>query len=148
GTVQAGGRRAGLFRGPTRSALVMLLTLVSFGVGHQWSKLHRKTSPATTANAPSGSAQSGEMPNSVVAPPEEVMEVREEAAMEANAPAAPRRVEAASRASSQAQEHTPASAPSPLARQLVQSLTQLDFTQGPFTAEQANLWKENLQQLV
>jgi hypothetical protein len=38
--------------------------------------------------------------------------------------------------------------PTPLARQLVANLTQLDLSQGPLTAEQAAHWKGNLLQLI
>ncbi len=38
--------------------------------------------------------------------------------------------------------------PSPYTRQLVNSLTQLDWARGPLTAEQAAEWKNSLQQLV
>ena len=38
--------------------------------------------------------------------------------------------------------------PSPMTRQLVTSLSQLDVGHGPITAEQAGAWKQTLQQLA
>jgi hypothetical protein len=43
---------------------------------------------------------------------------------------------------------TPRTEPTPLTRQLVANLTQLDLSQGPLTSEQAGQWKQTLQQLI
>jgi hypothetical protein len=43
---------------------------------------------------------------------------------------------------------TPRPEPSAFTRQLVNSLTQLDLSQGPLTEEKAALWKQNMQQLT
>ncbi len=126
----------------------MALALVSFGVGHQWSKLRQTSSPNSAEVAAANPAEGVGGPTAIVALPEEVMEVREATDLEPAAPVAPRRVETLRRAPLEAPEHTTRSEPTAVARQWVERLTQLDFNRGPLTAEQAAHWKEDFQQLI
>jgi hypothetical protein len=126
----------------------MVLALVSFGVGHQWSKLRQNPSPDSAAVATADRTEDTRKHKAIVAPPEEVMEVREATDLETAAPTAPREVETLSRATLQPPEHAIRTEPTPLARQLVKALTQIDLSQGPLTTEQAAQWKEGFQQLI
>ena len=126
----------------------MVLALVSFGVGHQWSKLRQNSPPVSDVVATPNHAEGVAKPAADVAPLEEEIEVREAADSEPAAPTAPRAVETLNRAALQPPEASPRSAPTPLARQLVESLTQFDFGRGPLTAEAAALWKEGFQKLI
>ncbi len=148
GALRTARHRAALVQGSTRHVLVMALALVSFGVGHQWSKLRQNSSPHSAEVATANPVEGVGGPTANVALPEEVVEVREAADLETAAPVAPRRVEALSRAPLEAPERTTRSEPTPLARELVTSLTKLDFSLGPLTSEQAGQWKEGLQQLI
>src|SRR6266487_382153 len=140
--------RAGFVRGSTRHALVMVLALVSFGVGHQWSKLRQKPSPKSAEVASANPAEGVRGPAVIAAPLEEEVEVREATDLEKTTPIAPRQVETLSRAPLEAPKDMMRSEPTPLARELVTSLTKLDFGLGPLTSEQAGQWKEGLQQLI
>jgi hypothetical protein len=126
----------------------MVLALVSFGVGHQWSRLRQKSPPNSAEVASENPAKGARGPKAIVAPLEEEMEVREATDLETTAPVAPRQVETLSRAPMETPEHITRSEPTPAARQLVERLTQLDFNRGPLTAEQAAHWKEGFQQLI
>lgn len=125
----------------------MVLALVSFGVGHQWSKLRQNSPPGSDAVATTNHSEGVAGPEAVV-PLEEELEVREAADLEIAAPAAPRPVETLSRTALEASEHKPHSEPTPAARRLVKSLTQIDFSRGPLTAEAAAHWKAGFQQLI
>src|SRR5206468_11151254 len=103
-------------------ALVMILALVSFGVGHQWSKLRQKPSPKSAGVASANPAEGVRGPKAIVAPLEEEMEVREATDLEKTTPIAPRQVETLSRTPLETPEHTTRSEPTPLARQLVERL--------------------------
>src|SRR6266545_3719978 len=115
-------------RGSTRHVLVMALALVSFGVGHQWSKLRQNSQPNSADVATANPVEGVGGPTANVALPEEVVEVRDATDLDTAAPVAPRRVEALSRAPLEAPERTTRSEPTPLARELVTSLTKLDFS--------------------
>ena len=138
-------------QGPTWRALLLVLALVSFGVGHQWSK----SRVGTQNNSPAGSEavatanEAGAMgaPAPIV-PQEEEIEVRDAVDLEAEAPAAPRAVETFSRLALHPPTPLLRAEPTPLVRQLMTSLTQLDFSQGPLSEEQAAHWKQGLLQLI
>ena len=68
----------------------------------------------------------------------------------ASAPRLPAIVKSVRRATPPASgsEAPPRVEPSPQSRQVVASLTNLDFSHGPITAEQAQHWKQNLQALT
>lgn len=119
--------------GSVRHVLVMVLALVSFGVGHQWSKLKEDSSPTPVAET---------------APQEEEMEVREAKDFELAAPAAPRRVETFNRTTLPPPADGARSESAPQARQLVKSLTQIDFSRGQLTPEQVAQWKAAIQELI
>lgn len=126
----------------------MALALVSFGVGHQWSRLRQNSQPHSAEVGTANPAESVGGLTAAVAPLEEEVEVREATDLETAAPVAPRRVETLSRAPLEAPERTTRSQPTPMARELVTSLTKLDFSLGPLTSEQAGQWKAGLQQLI
>ena len=132
----------------TWHAIILALALASVGVGHQWSKSRENSSPDSAAVAPANQAQEAAAPDPIGVPQEEKIEVRESPDSEAASPAVPRRVETRSRAALPPQPSASRSDPSPIGRQLVASLTQLDFSRGPLTAEQAAQWNEGLQQLI
>ena len=139
-------------RGSTWRALLLCLALVSFGVGHQWSRswedLAENSPPGSAAVVTADQAGGTKVSTPGVVPSEEEIEVRDGADLEAAPPIAPRSVETLSRPTVQPSVQTRQSEPTPVARQLVASLTQLDFNRGPLTAEQAAHWKESLQQLI
>lgn len=136
--------------GSTKHALFLCLALAIFGVGRQWSRSQKDSTqnepPISDAVATPTQAGGAEATATGGAPPEEVIEVREATDLEPAAPATPRKVETLSRGA--AQSDTPRTEPTPLARQLVTSLTQFDFSRGPLAAEQAAQWKGSLQQLI
>ena len=70
------------------------------------------------------------------------------AAMDPQPPPSPVAVPSAKRNGPAVESSAPRIEPSPATRQLVTSLTQLDLSQGPLTAEKAGEWKQNLQQLT
>lgn len=133
-------------------AFFLSLALVSLGVGHQWSKTRQHSAesapPDSAAIAPANQADGVGTPAPAVVPQEEEVEIREGADLKAEAPATPRKVETLNRPALQTPARTGPSEPSPAARQLVTSLTQLDFSRGPLTAEQSAHWKESLRQLI
>lgn len=126
----------------------MVLALVSFGIGHQWSKLRQNSSPDSEGVATANYTEDTRKHKSNAAPLDEVTEVREATDLETAEPTAPRQVETLSRAAAEPAEPVTRSEPTPLTRQLVKNLTQMDLSQGPLTTEQAAQWKEGLQQLI
>jgi len=121
-------------------------------VGNHWSKsrqdLAENSPPDSAAVATTDQAGGTKTAAPGIVPLEEEIEVRDGADLEDVEPVAPRKVETVSRPGLQPAMQTQPSEPSPVARQLVTSLTQLDFNRGPLTVEQAAVWKESLQQLI
>lgn len=124
------------------------LTLLGFGIGFGIKALHSSApAPNNTPGQVSGEAAQPILAstNSDDSEPHEVT-----AAERANVPQLPAVVRAVSR--------TPTAPPgnavetrieaSPYTRQLVTGLTNIDFTHGPITEEQANQWKQTLQTLT
>jgi len=126
------------------AAAVAIITLGSV-VGYTFRKSPARPvpSPITLVDTVNHDSQQA---NVVATQAEEVVEVDEIAAAQAVG-VAPRVVETVNRPAP-AQPQAPRPEPTPFARQLVTSLTELELNRGPFSGEQADQWKHGLQQLI
>ena len=128
--------------------LTGLLTLVLLGIAGTYPLW--KTSQRSEAGDPNSDLRppaSGLRPEASASEPQEVIEVRELSVAEP-VPAATEAGTTVSRSPTTSPVPVPHAQPSPYTRQLVASLTQLDFSPQSLTAEQAAQWKLGLQQLV
>src|SRR6266487_986758 len=135
---------------PMRMAVKLtgLLTLVLLGIAGTYPLW--KTSQRSEAGDPNSDLRppaSGLRPEASASEPQEVIEVRELSVAEP-VPAATKAGTTVSRAPTTSPVPVPHAEPSPYTRQLVASLTQLDFSPQSLTAEQAAQGKLGLQQLV
>jgi hypothetical protein len=143
-SVRAAAHQAEAVRKPVKYAVLAGVVALGCAVGFQWWKSRHPLLPPGVETA----IQDDRQATPAAAQPEEVVEVREVSSAEAAAaPAAPTATKTMAR-SAPAQTQTTRPEPTPYTRQLVTSLTQLDLSRGPFSAEQADQWKQGFQQLI
>ncbi len=128
--------------------LTGLLSLVLLGIAGAYPLW--KTSRRSQVGGPNsdlGPPAADRRPEASASEPQQAIEVRELSVAEP-VPAATEAGTTVSRSPTTSPVPVPHAQPSPYTRQLVASLTQLDFSPQSLTAEQAAQWKLGLQQLV
>jgi hypothetical protein len=124
----------------TRPLVYLGILALVLGIGYGWVRSPRSSPPAPAPTLP---------PRAEQAAAHEDTEPREvplsQFISDSQRPAV---IPPTGRSVSSAQPAVPRAEPSPYTRQLVTSLTNLDFSHGPITREQAQQWKEGLQALT
>ena len=125
--------------------LLLLLGLLASGIGYGLKSLQRAApAPPPQPGADTSQASDNSAPGSNDDSELHVVTPAERAAAQAQ----PAVVHAVARAAAAPVSNEPRAEPSPLTRQLVSGLANLDFSHGPITAEQAQQWKTTLQNLT
>ena len=124
----------------TRPLVYLGIAALMLGIGYRWL---RSTHSSPTAPAPSLPSPAKQAAAHEDAEPREVP--LSQFISDSQPPAA---IPSIGRAVSSVQSAVPRVEPSPYTRQLVSSLTNLDFSHGPITRERAQQWKEGLQTLT
>ena len=124
----------------TRPLVYLGIAALMLGIGYRWV---RSTHSSPTAPAPSLPSPAKQAAAHEDAEPREVP--LSQFISDSQPPAA---IPSIGRTVSSVQSAVPRVEPSPYTRQLVSSLTNLDFSHGPITRERAQQWKEGLQTLT
>ena len=124
----------------TRPLVYLGIAALVLGIGYRWARSPRSSlpAPASTLTSPAEQAAAHED-----AEPREVP--LSQFISDSQPPAA---IPSIGRTVSSVQSAVPRVEPSPYTRQLVSSLTNLDFSHGPITRERAQQWKEGFQTLT
>src|SRR6266516_1497578 len=126
----------------TRPLVYLGIVALALVIGYRWVRSTRSSPPAPASTLPSPAAQAPAAAHEDAEPREVPLS---QFISDTRPPAA---IPSTGRAVSPVQPTVPRVEPPPYTRQLVASLTNLDFSHGPITREQAQQWKAGLQTLT
>src|SRR5258708_7721643 len=126
--------------------VVMGLAVLALGAGFWWTHIARRSAIGDSTES-QGTSDATAVPTE--APARETAELREQGrCVRSGSAELPVAVTPGGRSAAAPQPQTFRAEPTPYTRQLIAGLTNLDFSHGPITKEQAEQWKQSLQALT